>query len=44
MVIPQFQPVIGAALIALDIVGIKWTDKVIANLERTFSITKVTED
>ena len=32
LVFPRFQPVIGAALIALDVIGIKWTSEVISNI------------
>lgn len=35
LVLPRFKPSIGAALIALDVIGIKWTDDVIANIEKT---------
>ena len=40
LVLPKFPPVIGAALIALDEIGVEWTDKVVANLEKTVPNTK----
>jgi len=35
MVLPRFSPGIGAALIALDLIGRPWTDELIANVEAT---------
>ena len=34
---PRFEPVIGAALIALDEAGVAWTDEVIRNVEATWT-------
>jgi N-acetylglucosamine kinase len=35
LVMPRFEPVVGAALIALDEIGVKWTPAVIANVEKS---------
>ena len=43
LVTPHFPPVIGAALIALDVIGVEWIDEIVANLERTFHKTKAKE-
>ena len=32
---PRFSPGIGAVLIALDMIGVEWTDELIANVEAT---------
>lgn len=34
LVKPRFEPVIGAGLIALDAVGVKWTPELVATIER----------
>jgi hypothetical protein len=35
LVIPRFEPVIGATLIALDVVGVKWTEDLLKTVEKT---------
>jgi len=35
LVMPRFEPVVGASLIALDEIGVKWTPAVIANVEKS---------
>lgn len=37
LVKPRFEPVIGAGLIALDLIDVEWTDAVVANLEATLT-------
>ncbi len=34
---PRFEPVIGAALIALDETGVPWSDEVISNIETSWT-------
>ena len=36
LVKPRFEPVVGAGLIALDLIGVEWTDAVVGNIERTW--------
>jgi len=43
LVIPNFPPVVGAVLIALDVIEVEWTDEVVANLKRTFPQTSAKE-
>jgi N-acetylglucosamine kinase len=43
LVLPRFEPGIGAALIALDVIGVKWTEAVVANLQRTLGRTRAKE-
>lgn len=32
MLLPRFSPGVGAVLIALDLIGVEWTDRLVANL------------
>ena len=38
LVQPRFMPVLGAGLIALDEIGVAWTDTVTENLEKTYAV------
>ena len=38
LVPPRFEPVIGAALIALDEIGVEWSDEVVGNIEATWQV------
>jgi len=40
LVVPRFEPVVGATLIALDVIGVKWTDEVLGKVERTLKKTR----
>jgi N-acetylglucosamine kinase-like BadF-type ATPase len=40
LVIPRFEPVIGAALIALDVVGVKWTEELLQTVEKSSKRTR----
>ncbi len=40
LVTPRFEPVIGAALIALDVVGVKWTEGLLETVEKTSRKTR----
>jgi N-acetylglucosamine kinase-like BadF-type ATPase len=37
LVLPRFTPGVGAVLIALDLIGVAWTDQVVTNIEATAS-------
>jgi len=41
LVKPRFEPVVGAGLIALDLIGVEWTDEVVGNVERTWETAAV---
>jgi N-acetylglucosamine kinase-like BadF-type ATPase len=35
MVLPRFSPGVGAVLIALDMIGVEWTEELLANMDAT---------
>ena len=40
LVIPRFEPVIGSVLIALDVVGVQWTEELLRTVEKTRKKTR----